>query len=75
MVYLIIGFVIGSVFGGGCVMAVKNSRHKRSRVGKLRMDDSTGDTYLFLELDVPVDYVLNSKEITLDVDLSPITRE
>lgn len=64
---LVIGFTVGSVF--------MRLRHHAPTIGKLRMDDSTGDTYLFLELNVPVEYALRNKNCLLDIDLTPITRE
>lgn len=64
---LVLGFTIGSVF--------MRLRHHAPTIGKLRMDDSTGDTYLFLELNVPVEVALQNKNCLLDVDLEPITRE
>ena len=70
-------FVIGVVLGGACVGAFLTGSHKHKRVGKLRMDDTTGEPYLFMELSdgIPVQYILGQDEILLKVDLTPITRE
>lgn len=70
-------FVIGMVFGGSCVGAFLTGSHKHKRVGKLRMDNSTGEPYLFMELmdGIPVQYIFGQDEILLKVDLTPITRE
>lgn len=73
----ILFFIIGVALGGSCVGAFLTGRHKHKRVGKLRMDDSTGEPYLFMELvdGIPVQYILGQDEILLKVDLTPITRE
>ncbi len=71
----ILFFVIGTVFGGSCVGCFMAGRHKHKRIGKLRMDDSTGEPYLFMEVEVPVQYILAQNQILLDVDLTPITRD
>lgn len=70
-------FVIGVVLGGSCVGAFLSGSHKHKRVGKLRMDDSTGEPYLFMELmdGIPIQYILGQDEILLKVDLTPLTRE
>lgn len=72
---ILIGFVVGMVFGGACVGAVMAGRQKHLKVGKIRMDNSTGDLYLFMELEAPIDYVLDCKNIQLEVDLTPLTQE
>ena len=73
----ILFFVIGVVLGGLCVGAFLTVRHKHKRVGKLRMDNSTGEPYLFMDLTdgIPIQYILGQDEILLKVDLTPITRE
>lgn len=73
----ILFFVIGFVLGGSCIGAFLTGSHKHKRVGKLRMDNSTGEPYLFMELmdGIPVQYILGQDEILLKVDLTPITRE
>lgn len=73
----ILFFVIGVILGGSCVGAFLTGSHKHKRVGKLRMDNSTGEPYLFMELTdgIPVQYILGQDEILLKVDLTPITRE
>ena len=73
MVYVIIGFVVGVVFGGACVGGFMAGHQKRLKVGKIRVDNSTGDLYLFMELEAPVGYVLDQKNIQLEVDLRPLT--
>lgn len=72
MIYEIIGGAICIIVGflGGC--AIKKEAYHNSKVGKLRIDDSTGESYLFLELSVPIEYVLQQKEVILDVDLTPL---
>lgn len=72
---ILIGFVIGTVFGGACVGSFMAGHQKRLKVGKIRMDNSTGDLYLFMELEAPIDYVLDCKNIQLEVDLTPLTQE
>lgn len=75
MVSAIIGAVIGLILGviGGA--GIMKEAYKSDKIGKLRMDDSTGDPYLFLELHVPVEVALQRKECLLEVDLTPLTRE
>ena len=75
MVYAIIGTVIGLILGviGGA--AVMKETYKADKIGKLRMDDTTGDPYLFLELHVPVEVALQRKECLLEVDLTPLTQD
>ena len=75
MVGIIIAAVIGIVIGvlGGA--AIMKEAYKSDKIGKLRMDDSTGDPYLFLELHVPVEVALQRKECLLEVDLTPITQD
>ena len=71
----ILFFVIGVVLAGSRAGAFLTGSHKHKRVGKLRMDNSTGEPYLFMEVEVPINYILEQKEILLEVDLTPITRE
>jgi len=68
-------FIIGLLIGGSSVGAFMAGKHNHKRVGKLRMDNSTGEPYLFMEVEVPINYILEQKEILLEVDLTPITRE
>ncbi len=75
MVIIIIGGLICTVVGFVGGLALSNNYYKNSKVGKLRIDTSTGDPYLFLELSTPIEFVLQQEEITLDVDLEPITRQ
>lgn len=63
-VCLVVGCIIGST--------ITKSSYRYMRIGKLRMDDSTGDPYLFLELSVPVEAALEQKEVVMEVDLTPI---
>ena len=62
---LVVGYIAGR--------AITKSAYRYQRIGKLRMDDSTGDPYLFLELSTPVEIALEQKEVVLTVDLTPIT--
>lgn len=68
-------FIVGLLLGGSSVSAFMAGKHKHKRVGKLRMDNTTGKPYLFMEVEVPIDYILEQEEILLKVDLAPITRE
>lgn len=68
-------FIVGLLLGGFSVGSFMAGKHDNKRVGKLRMDVSTGEPYLFMEVEVPINYVLEQKEILLEVDLTPITRE
>ena len=68
-------FIVGLLLGGSSVGAFMAGKHNHKRVGKLRMDNSTGEPYLFMEVEVPINYVLGQDEILLKVDLTPITRE
>lgn len=70
-------FIVGLLMGGSSVGAFMAGKHKHKRVGKLRMDNSTGDPYLFMEIEngIPIDCILRQDEILLEVDLTPITRE
>lgn len=75
MVGIIIGTVIGLILGALGGAAIMKEAYKSDKIGKLRMDDSTGDPYLFLELHVPVEVALQRKECVLEVDLTPITQD
>ena len=75
MVSAIIGAVIGLVLGVMGGAAIMKEVYKSDKIGKLRMDDSTGDPYLFLELHVPVEVALQRKECLLEVDLTPLTQD
>jgi hypothetical protein len=75
MVWCIVAFVAGIVLGGLSMGAVITHMYKQYRVGKLRIDRSTGDPYLFMQLNVPVEFVLSQKEIVLEVDLNDLTRD
>lgn len=72
---ILIAFIIGMVFGAVCMAAFLTGHYNNQRIGKLRVDRSTGDNYLFLELEVPIELALSQKEALLEVDLSDITRE
>lgn len=71
VVCLIVGFIAGASF----VHYRKKAYLKQIRIGKLRMDDTTGDPYLFLELSVPIEVALHQKECVMEVDLNPITQD
>ena len=75
MVPIIIGTVIGLILGFLGGSAIMKEAYKSDKIGKLRMDDTTGDPYLFLELHVPVEVALQRKECLLEVDLTPITQD
>lgn len=71
VILMIVAIIIG--FIAGC--ATMKEAYKHSRIGKLRMDDSTGEPYLFLELSVPVEVALQQKEVVMEVDLTPFTQD
>ena len=74
VIYTII-FAVGILFGAFVAGSTMAGRHRHKRIGKLRMDNSTGDTFLFMELEVTVSYVLDQDEIVLEVDLSPLMEQ
>lgn len=69
MIYLII-WLIGVCVGGAITAVI--TYHKPS--GVLKMDRSTGDPYLFLELSVPVEKLLKMDSVVLKVDPTDIAR-
>lgn len=71
----IVFFIVGILFGAFAMGGYLTGYYKNQRVGKLRVDDSTGDTYMFMQLEVPPEILLQQKEILLEVDLSDITRD
>lgn len=71
----VIIFILGMIFGSFCTCGLLVGHYNNSKVGKLRLDRSTGDAFLFLELEVPVEYALSQKEVLLEVDLNDITRQ
>lgn len=71
VIVALVGFVIGCLIG----RTMTKSSYKYMRIGKLRMDDSTGTPYLFLELSTPVEVALEQKEVVMTVDLTPITMD
>lgn len=71
----LIAFIIGMIMGAVFMAAFLTGHYHNERIGKLRVDRSTGDNYLFLELEVPIELALSQKEALLEVDLSDITRE
>lgn len=60
IVVFIMGVVVGVVIG--VAMTAKKP------AGTLKMDESTGDPYLFLELHVPIDEVLKMETVEFKVD-------
>ena len=68
-------FIVGLLLGGSSVGAFMVGKHNHKRVGKLRMDNSTGEPYLFMEVEVPIPYILAKKQILLEVDLTPLTQD
>lgn len=71
----VVFFIVGILFGAFSMAGYLTGHYKNQRVGKLRVDDSTGDTYMFMQLEVPPEILLQQKEIILEVDLSDITRD
>ena len=61
VIIAIIGVILGLVFG-------RIIPKKPKYLGTLIMDRSTGDPVLLLELHVPIEYVLKSKEVLFDVN-------
>lgn len=73
LVYLgifLLGYVIGGVFWGFFVAKIQ----QRESSGTLKMDRSTGDPYLFLELSEPIEEVLKMDSVVLKVDPTDIAR-
>ena len=68
---VIVGFVAGTLASN----FRWKSHMKQIRIGKLRMDDTTGDPYLFLELSVPIEIALQNTECIMEVDLTPLTQD
>lgn len=70
MEYLIpITFAAGVLFGSIVTQLIKR-RKPKGYLGTLKMDNSTGDPYLFLEIHAPIDVILSQAEVTFDVDHS-----
>lgn len=68
MEYLIpIAFAAGVLFGSIVTLFIKR-RKPKGYLGTLKMDNSTGDPYLFLEIHAPIDVILSRGEVTFDVD-------
>lgn len=60
--------VVCFIFGALCSAALVVEAYKKDKVGTLKMDYSTGEPYLFLQLNVPMEMVLEKKEVLLDVE-------
>ena len=60
VVVALCGMVIGVILGHAWP-------RKKRYLGTLTMDHSTGDPLLFLELHVPVEYVMSRKDATFNV--------
>lgn len=68
MEYLIpIVFAAGVLVGSIVTQLIRRKKPKRY-LGTLKMDNSTGDPYLFLEIHAPIDVILSQGEVTFDVD-------
>lgn len=68
MEYLIpIAFAAGVLIGSITTQLIRRKKQK-GYLGTLKMDNSTGDPYLFLEIHVPIDVILSQCEVTFDVD-------
>ena len=64
MLIYVLCFILGVAVG--IALAVTFSR--KSPVGTLKMDYSTGDPYLFLEVHIPIDELLKMDTVELKVD-------
>lgn len=62
-----IAFVIGVLIGSIITRLIKR-RKPKAYLGTLKMDYSTGEPYLFLEVHAPIDVILSRSEVTFDVD-------
>ena len=68
MAYLIpITFAAGVLIGSIATQLIRRKKPK-GYLGTLKMDNSTGDPYLFLEIHAPIDVILSQVEVTFDVD-------
>lgn len=63
-------YILGGCTIGGFVAALC----KKKTVGVLKIDRSTGEPYMFLELDATVNEVSCMKEVTFVVDPTDLTR-
>ena len=67
MIWLIISFVIGLIFGGIVGITFKEEKP----IGTLKVDRSDPDDgpYLFLELETDPRYIMSQKRVNLKVDV------
>lgn len=65
-----IAFAVGVLMGSIVTLIIRSikDRKPRSYLGTLKMDYSTGDPYLFLEMHAPIDVILSQAKVTFDVD-------
>lgn len=73
LIYLgifLLGYVVGGVLWAYLMTKILNEKP----CGTLKMDRSTGDPYLFLELSVPVEKLLKMDSVVLKVDPTDIAR-
>jgi hypothetical protein len=70
VILAIVCYILGGCTIGGLVAALC----KKKAVGVLKIDRSTGEPYMFLELDTTVNEVSRMKEVTFVVDPTNLTR-
>lgn len=65
-----IAFAVGVLIGSIVTLVIKSikNRNPRGYLGTLKIDHSTGDPFLFLEIHAPIDVILSQGEVTFDVD-------
>ena len=69
-----IAFGVGVLIGSIVTQIIKSIKHRKTSnyLGTLKLDCSTGDPYLFLEMHAPIDVILSQGEVIFDVDCSGI---
>jgi hypothetical protein len=70
-----IAFAVGVLIGSIVTLIIRSIKDRKPRgyLGTLKIDYSTGDPYLFLEMHAPIDVILSRGEVTFDVDHGGIT--
>lgn len=65
-----IAFGVGSLIGSITTLIIRSIKQRKPSgyLGTLKIDYSTGDPYLFLEMHAPIDVILSQGEVTFDVD-------